>query len=156
MLLIFYLLLLSLFRPHGTTRTAAKAELIKRMGAEPAIADGLDAPAIRAAVIAAKPDIIIDQMTDLADVTDLRHFDRAFATTNRLRTEGTDFLLAAAREAGVKRFIAQSFCGWTYGRGGEAIKTEADALDPDPPEELHRHAASDPASGGRRHRLGNP
>ncbi|UPK06026.1 NAD(P)-dependent oxidoreductase [Bradyrhizobium sp. 170] len=121
----------------GTTRTAAKAEIIKRMGAEPAIADGLDAPAIRAAVIAAKPDIIIDQMTDLADVTDLRHFDRAFATTNRLRTEGTDFLLAAAREAGVKRFIAQSFCGWTYGRGGETIKTEADALDPDPPEELH-------------------
>jgi 2-alkyl-3-oxoalkanoate reductase len=122
----------------GTTRTAAKAELIKRMGAEPAIADGLDAPAIRTVVIAAKPDIIIDQMTDLADVTDLRHFDRAFATTNRLRTEGTDFLLAAAREAGVKRFIAQSFCGWTYGRGGEQIKTEADALDPDPPEELHR------------------
>ena len=122
----------------GTTRTAAKAEIIKRMGAEPAIADGLDAPAIRDAVIAAKPDIIIDQMTDLADVTDLRHFDRAFATTNKLRTQGTDFLLAAAREAGVKRFIAQSFCGWTYGRGGEAIKTEADALDPNPPEELHR------------------
>ena len=122
----------------GTTRTAAKAEIIKRMGAEPAIADGLDAPTIRAAVIAAKPEIIIDQMTDLADVTDLRHFDRAFAATNRLRTEGTDFLLAAAREAGVKRFIAQSFCGWTYGRGGEEIKTEADALDPDPPQELRR------------------
>ena len=122
----------------GTTRTAAKAELIKRMGAEPAIADGLDAPAIRTAVIAAKPDVIIDEMTDLADVTDIRHFDRAFATTNKLRTEGTDFLLAAAREAGVKRFIAQSFCGWTYGRGGEAIKTEADALDSDPPEELRR------------------
>jgi len=122
----------------GTTRTAAKAGIIRRMGAEPAIADGLDAPAIRAAVMAAKPEIIIDQMTDLADVTDLRHFDRAFATTNRLRTEGTDFLLAAARDAGVKRFIAQSFCGWTYGRGGDAIKTEADALDSDPPEELRR------------------
>ena len=122
----------------GTTRTAAKTEIIRRMGAEPVIADGLDAPVIRAAVIAAKPDIIINQMTDLADVTDLRHFDRAFATTNRLRTQGTDFLLAAAREAGVKRFIAQSFCGWTYGRGGEAVKTEAAALDPDPPEELRR------------------
>ena len=119
----------------GTTRTPSKAAIIRRMGAEPAVADGLDAAAIRAAVIAAKPDIIIDQMTDLGAVTDLRHFDRAFATTNRLRTEGTDFLLAAAREAGVKRFIAQSFCGWTYGRGGEAIKTEADALDPDPPED---------------------
>ena len=122
----------------GTTRTPAKAEIIRRMGAEPAIADGLDALAIRDAVIAAKPDVVIDQMTDLGAVTDLRHFDRAFATTNRLRTEGTDFLLAAAREAGVKRFIAQSFCGWTYGRGGEAIKTEADQLDPDPPEELRR------------------
>jgi 2-alkyl-3-oxoalkanoate reductase len=118
----------------GTTRTAAKAELIKRMGAEPAIADGLDAPSIRAAVLAAKPDVIIDGMTDLAGVTDLRHFDRAFATTNRLRTQGTDFLLAAAREAGVKRFIVQSFCGWTY----EPIKAEADPLDFDPPEELRR------------------
>jgi len=122
----------------GTTRPAAKAELIKRMGAEPVIADGLDAPAIRAAVIAAEPDTIIDQMTDLADVTDIRHFDRAFTATNRLRTQGTDFLLAAAREAGAGRFIAQSFCGWTYGRGGEEIKTETDALDPDPPAELRR------------------
>jgi nucleoside-diphosphate-sugar epimerase len=122
----------------GTTRTAAKAEVIKRMGAEPAIVDGLDAPAIRAAVIAAKPEIIIDQMTDLADVTDLRHFDRAFANTNKLRTQGTDFLLAAAREAGVKRFIAQSFCGWTYDRNGESIRTEADALDFNPPQELRR------------------
>jgi nucleoside-diphosphate-sugar epimerase len=122
----------------GTTRTPAKAAIIKRMGAEPAIVDGLDALAIRDAVIAARPDIIIDQMTDLASVTDLRHFDRAFATTNKLRTEGTDFLLAAARDAGVKRFIAQSFCGWTYGRGGEQSKTEADALDHDPPEELRR------------------
>jgi 2-alkyl-3-oxoalkanoate reductase len=122
----------------GMTRTAAKAEIIKRMGAEPAIADGLDPSAIRAAVLAAKPDVIIDQMTDLGGVTDLRHFDRAFATTNRLRTQGTDFLLAAAREAGVKRFIAQSFCGWTYGRSGEPVKTEAEALDVDPPEELRR------------------
>lgn len=122
----------------GTTRTAAKAELIRRMGTEPAIADGLDAPGIRAAVLAAKPDVIVDQMTDLATVTDLRHFDRAFSTTNQLRTQGTDFLLAAAREAGVKRLVAQSFCGWTYGRGGEPVKTEADALDADPPAELRR------------------
>ncbi|KRR02883.1 NAD-dependent epimerase/dehydratase family protein [Bradyrhizobium valentinum] len=122
----------------GTTRTVAKAEAIKRMGAEPAVVDGLDAPAIRAAVIAAKPEIIIDQMTDLAAVTDVRHFDRAFATTNKLRTQGTDFLLAAAREAGARRFIAQSFCGWTYGRSGEPVKTEADVLDVDPPEELRR------------------
>src|SRR4030095_1221694 len=103
----------------GTTRTAAKAGIIRRMGAEPAIADGLDAPATCGAVMWAEPESVMDQMTDLADVTDLRHFDRAFATTNRLRTEGADFLLAAARDAGVKRFIAQSFCGWTYGRDRE-------------------------------------
>ncbi|WFU15655.1 NAD(P)-dependent oxidoreductase [Bradyrhizobium sp. CB3481] len=120
----------------GTTRTAAKTELIRRMGAEPAVVDGLDAAAIRSTVLAAGPDVIVDQMTDLAAVTDLRHFDRAFSTTNQLRTQGTDFLLAAAREAGVKRFIAQSFCGWTYGRSGAAVKTETDALDVDPPEEL--------------------
>jgi nucleoside-diphosphate-sugar epimerase len=122
----------------GTTRTAAKADIIKRMGAEPAIADGLDAPAIRAAVISARPDVVIDQMTDLAGVSDLRHFDRAFAATNQLRTRGLDFLLASAREAGVKRFIAQSFCGWTFRRDGDVAKTEADELDPHPPQELHR------------------
>jgi nucleoside-diphosphate-sugar epimerase len=119
----------------ATTRTAAKAETIKRMGAQPAVADGLDASAIRAAVIAARPEVVIDEMTDLAAVTDFRHFDRAFASTNQLRTRGTDFLLAAAREAGAKRFIAQSFCGWAYGSAGP-VRTEADAPDPDPPREL--------------------
>src|SRR3954471_18834314 len=122
----------------GMTRTAAKAEAVKRMGAEPVVADGLDAPAVRAAVLSAKPEIVIDEMTDLAAVTDLRHFDRAFATTNRLRTQGTDILLVAAREAGAKRFIAQSFCGWTFSRAGGTVKTEADELDPHPPQELRR------------------
>lgn len=120
----------------GLTRTAAKAETIRRMGAEPVIADGLDAMAIRAAVIAARPDAIIHEMTDLSGATDLRHFNRAFASSNRLRTIGTDHLLAAAREIGVKRFIAQSYCGWPYARSGVAIKMEADEFDPDPPEEL--------------------
>jgi len=122
----------------GMTRTAAKADAVKRLGAEPVVADGLDAAAVRAAVISATPDVVIDEMTDLAAVTDLRHFDRAFAATNQLRTRGTDFLLMAAREAGVKRFIAQSFCGWAYGRSGGPVKAEADALDPDPPQELRR------------------
>jgi nucleoside-diphosphate-sugar epimerase len=122
----------------GSTRTPAKAEAIRQMGAEPVIVDGLDGEAVRAAVIAKQPEVIVHQMTDLADVTDLRHFDRVFAVTNQLRTLGTDVLLAAAREAGVRRFIAQSFCGWTYGRRGAPVKTEADPLDPDPPQEL-RH-----------------
>ena len=122
----------------GMTRTAAKADAVKRLGAEPVVADGLDAPAVHAAVISAKPDVVIDEMTDLAAVTDLRHFDRAFTTTNQLRTRGTDFLLVAARDSGAKRFIAQSFCGWTYGSGGGPVKTEDDALDTDPPQELRR------------------
>lgn len=75
-------------------------------------------------------------MTDLTGATDLRHFDRTFAGSNLLRTRGTDILLASARETGVKRFIAQSYCGWPYARIGDAIKTEADALDPDPPAQL--------------------
>ena len=126
----------------GLTRTAARAETIRRTGAEPVVADALDAAAIHSAVLAAKPDVIIHEMTDLTGATDLRHFDRAFASSNRLRTEGTDHLLAAAREAGVKRFIAQSFCGWAFARTGGSVKTEADELDPDPPEELRRTLAA--------------
>jgi nucleoside-diphosphate-sugar epimerase len=122
----------------GMTRSPQKTEAIRRMGAEPAVADGLDAKSVRAAVMSAKPDIVIDEMTDLAGATDLRHFDRAFAVTNRLRTEGTDHLLAAARDAGARRLIAQSFCGWAPGQEGEAVGTEADAPDQNPPRELRR------------------
>ena len=119
----------------GLTRTAGKAEFLKRMAAEPVIADGLDAAAIRAAVGSTRPDVVIHEMTDLTGGTDLRHFDRTFASSNRLRTEGIDILLTAAREAGVQRFIAQSYCGWPYARTGEAVKTEADGLVADPPAE---------------------
>lgn len=120
----------------GLTRTAAKTETLKRLGAEPVIADGLDETAIRAAVGSARPEVVIHEMTDLTGTTDLRHFDRTFASSNRLRTRGTDILLRAAREAGARRFIAQSFCGWPYARVGGAVKTEADELDPDPPVQL--------------------
>jgi nucleoside-diphosphate-sugar epimerase len=122
----------------GLTRTAAKRETIKKMGAQPVVADGLDAAAIRAAVDSAKPEVIVHEMTDLSGAPDLRHFDRAFASSNQLRTRGTEHLLAAAREVGVKRFIAQSYCGWPYARVGGSVKTEADELDPDPPAELRR------------------
>ncbi len=77
-------------------------------------------------------------MTDLKAASDLRHFDRTFAASNRLRTAGTDHLLAAARGAGVRRFVAQSFCGWPYARIGGPVKSEADPLDSDPPRELRR------------------
>jgi nucleoside-diphosphate-sugar epimerase len=120
----------------GLTRTAAHAEIVKRMGAVPVIADGLDATAIEAAIGSSKPNAIIHEMTDLSGASDLRHFDRAFASSNQLRTRGTDILLAGAKANGVKRFIAQSYCGWNYARTGDPIKTETDALDPDPPAEF--------------------
>jgi nucleoside-diphosphate-sugar epimerase len=122
----------------GLTRTPTKATVVRALGAEPVVADGLDAAAIHAAVQAAKPDVIIHEMTDLKGMSDLRTFDKTFATSNRLRTEGTDHLLAAARDVGVKRFIAQSFCGWSYARTDGAVKSEADPLDPDPPAEFRR------------------
>ena len=90
----------------GLTRTPAKAELIRRMGAEPAIADGLDPDAIAAVLGSTRPDAVIHEMTNLAGATDLRHFGRTFAGSNQLRTRGTDILLASARETGVKRFMA--------------------------------------------------
>jgi nucleoside-diphosphate-sugar epimerase len=122
----------------GLTRSIAKAETIKRMGAQPVVADVFDAPSIRQAFIAFQPEIVIHEMTGLGGMTDYTHFDRSFAATNRLRTEGTDLLLLAAREVGVRRFVAQSFCGWPFARSGGAIKSESETLDPDPPAEQRR------------------
>jgi nucleoside-diphosphate-sugar epimerase len=116
----------------GSTRSAAKAGALRDLGAEPVVLDALDRAAVRAAVAAAKPDAIVHQLTALTGHADLRRFDRMFAETNRLRTEGTDHLLAAAQDAGVHRFVAQSFTGWTNERTGGPVKTEDDPLDPHP------------------------
>lgn len=116
----------------ATTRSAAKSELLRRLGAEPVIMDGLDGTSVGEAVARAEPDAIIHQMTALAGSPDLRHFDRWFSGTNQLRTIGTQHLLAAARASGVRRFIAQSYTGWTNARDGGPVKTEQDALDPSP------------------------
>jgi nucleoside-diphosphate-sugar epimerase len=116
----------------GSSRSAEKAELLRAQGAEPVVLDLLDAGAVREAVAALRPDGIVHQATALAGMTDFKHFDRSFAQTNRLRTEGTDALLAAARKAGVDRFVAQSFAGWPYARDDGSVKTEDDPLDPTP------------------------
>ena len=116
----------------GTTRSPAKAAGLRQAGAAPVIADGLDRQAMLDAVQAAQPDVIVHQMTALAAMTDFRHFDQEFAVTNELRTKGTDYLLEAARLAGTRRFIAQSFIGWNNARTGSPVKTERDPLDPDP------------------------
>lgn len=117
----------------ATTRSPAKADSLRALGAEPAVVDGLDAMAVGEAVGRAGPEVVIHQMTQLAGITSLRRFDRVFEVTNRLRTQGTDHLLAAATAAGERRFIAQGYAGWPSNRAGGPVQTEADPLDADPP-----------------------
>ena len=94
--------------------------------------DALDETSVGTAVTDADPEVVIHQLTAITG-SDLKHFDRTFAATNRLRTEGTDHLLAAARANGVRRFIAQSYTGWPNARTGGPVKTEDDPLTADPP-----------------------
>lgn len=122
----------------GLTHTPAKAGLVWQLGAEPIVADALDEKSIGAAVAAARPDVIVHELTDLKGASDLRKFDRTFASSNCLRTIGTDYLLAAARRYGVRRMVAQSYCGWPYARSGGYVKSEQDPLDPHPPQEMQR------------------
>lgn len=117
----------------GTHNSPASAQLLQELGAEPVRLDLLDARAVRKAVLDSKPDAIVHQATALADIKFGRSLDKTFATTNRLRTEGTDALLAASREAGVRWFVAQSFAPYLYARQGGPIKTETDPVDETPP-----------------------
>jgi nucleoside-diphosphate-sugar epimerase len=126
----------------GTSRSREKADRLLKLGAQAAVLDVLDRAAVRESVLAARPDAIVHQATALAGVSDFKHFDRTFAETNRLRTEGTDALLAAAREANVRRFVAQSFAGWPYARVGGPVKTEDDPLDPSPVAEMSETLAA--------------
>lgn len=116
----------------GTTRKPQQAEAVRALGAEPVIVDALDAQALTQAVAKAVPDVIVHQLTALGGQPDLKNFDRYFTQTNLLRTTGTDNLLAAARSAGVRRFVAQSYTSWPYERTGGPVKTEDDPLDPNP------------------------
>jgi nucleoside-diphosphate-sugar epimerase len=118
----------------ATTTSAAKLDLLGQLGAAGVVMDGLDAASVGEAVAAAQPDTIVHQMTAIspahAGQPDIKHIDRWFATTNRLRTEGTDHLLAAAEAAGVAHFAAQSYASWNGIRNGGWVKTEEDPLDP--------------------------
>ncbi len=120
----------------GMTRTPEKEGLLRELGAQPVVADALDPDAVAGAVAAAEPDVIVHQLTALSGSIDLRHFERTFAPTNRLRTEGTDNLLAAGRAVGARKFIAQSFAGWPFARTGGPVKSEDDPLDTDPPDQV--------------------
>jgi 2-alkyl-3-oxoalkanoate reductase len=122
----------------GMTRSPEKAEAVRATGAEAAVADALDREAVVQAVREAKPDVVVHELTALSGKFDTRRFERLFELTDRLRTEGTDNLLEAARMAGARRFVAQSFAGWPYEPTGGPVKTEEDPLDPDPPAPMRR------------------
>ena len=114
----------------ATTTSAAKLGLVEQLGAEAVVMDGLDAVSVGAAVARARPEVVVHQMTAISGKPDMRHMDRWFATTNRLRTEGTDHLLAAAEASGVSHVVAQSYASWNGIRTGGWVKTEEDPLDP--------------------------
>jgi nucleoside-diphosphate-sugar epimerase len=116
------------------TRAGHDVTGIARTGGAGVLAvDALDREAVRTAVLAARPDVVVNQLTDLKGFDDPRRFAEQFISTNRLRSEGTANLVAAAREAGARRFVAQSYTGWPYAREGGPVKCEDDRLDPDPP-----------------------
>src|ERR687885_1838921 len=117
---------------HGMTRSESKRALLHDLGAVPVVADALDADQVAEAVGRARPEVIVHQLTAIGEV-DMRHMERSFAATNRLRTEGTDHLLSAGQAVGVRRFVAQSNGAAPYARTGAAVKREEDPLDPTPP-----------------------
>ncbi len=128
---------------YGTSRSAGKRDDLRALGAEPVVLDVLDEQAVLRSVSEARPDVIVHQATALSALgSNLRKFDEDFELTNRLRTEGTDHLLAAARASRVRRFLAQSYAGWPFAREGGAVKTEDDPLDHDPPESARRTFAA--------------
>ena len=119
----------------GMTRTTSKQDLLRSLGARPVVADALDPSAFAEAVASAEPEVIVHELTALSgkvSLRDARHPERSGAVimTNRLRTEGTDHLLAAGRAVGARRFVAQSIAAFRFSREGGPVPTEADPLDP--------------------------
>ncbi|GAA2297686.1 NAD(P)-dependent oxidoreductase [Actinomadura luteofluorescens] len=125
----------------GTTRSAAKTAALRALGAEPMIVDALDPDSVADAVARAEPEVIVHQLTALSGPADFRHVKRMAAATDRLRTEGTDHLLAAARAAGVGRFVAQSNAMWMERTGGP-VADENGRIEPSPPADIERSVAA--------------
>jgi nucleoside-diphosphate-sugar epimerase len=117
----------------ATTRSGRHVGDLRALGAETAIVDGLDEKAVVEAVTRAEPEVVIHEMSALSGAIDMRRFDRWFATTNELRTKGTDHLIRGAQLAGARRLIAQSYTGWSNSREGGSVKNEDDPLDANPP-----------------------
>ena len=125
-----------------STRSNQKLPLIRELGAAGVTMDGLDRESVQRAVAPFRPEVIIHQMTAIDPSFNLKKFDDEFAVTNRLRTEGTRHLLAAAGEAGTRLLVAQSYSGWPNERRGGRVKTEADPLDSSPPRSMTRSLAA--------------
>lgn len=126
---------------HGMTRSESKQAMLDELGAVPVVADALDPDQVAEAVGKANPEVIVHELTAIGAL-DMRHFDRDFALTNRLRTEGTDHLLSAGRAVGVRRFLAQSAVYGFYERTGGAVKSEEDPLDSSSPREMREATAA--------------
>ena len=126
---------------HGMTRSESNQAMLRELGAVPVVADALVPGQVAQAVARAKPEVIVHQLTAIGAI-DLRDFERAFARTNRLRTEGTDYLLSAGQAVGVRRFVAQSNGAFPYARTGGAVKGEEDPLDPAPAREMRAMVAA--------------
>jgi 2-alkyl-3-oxoalkanoate reductase len=126
----------------GTSTSPRTAERVRELGAKPVMLDLLDRDAVRKSVVGAAPDAIVHEATALANVRFSRNLDKSFVATNRLRTQGTDALIAAGREAGVSRFVAQSFASYRFAREGGMVKSEDDPLDPDPPASMRESWAA--------------
>src|SRR3712207_4039518 len=125
---------------HGMTRSESKQAMLHELGAVPTVADALDPDQVAEAVGRARPDVIVHQLTAIGAL-DMRHFDRDFALTNRLRTEGTDHLLSAGQAVGVRRFVVQSYFA-SYARTGAAVKSEEDPFDPSPARQMRETLAA--------------
>jgi nucleoside-diphosphate-sugar epimerase len=125
----------------GTTRSAAKTGALRALGAEPVIVDALDPDSVADAVARAEPEVVVHQLTALSGPVTFRNAKRAVAATNRLRTEGTDHLLAAGRAVGVGKFVAQSNCAWMERTGGP-VADENGRMEPNPPADAKEMVAA--------------
>ena len=117
----------------GTKSPEQRAQLqrpddIRALGAQAVVVDAFDLEALKAATTAAKPDVVIHQLTDLPDVIDPDKMPAALAANARLRIEGTYNLIVAAKSAGARRFIAQSIA-FMYAPGKPPYR-ETDPLVP--------------------------
>jgi nucleoside-diphosphate-sugar epimerase len=127
---------------HGMTRSESKEAMLYELGAVPVVADALDPDQVAEAVGRARPEVIVHQLTAIGAI-DMRHFDRDFALTNRLRTEGTDYLLSAGQAVGVRRFVAQGIASYgAYVRTGGPVKSEEEPFDPTPAREMRETVAA--------------